>query len=198
MDKVKNIMSLSLIAVLVGMLGLYLDPRVNQFAGFIIVMDAIYTIFIICYILGTILFWLFSLEGNKRDKESYLECLESKVKSLEEKLEDIKEDKKSEEWRSLENMDNKKRYFTVETNWGILYVSTKYRNSDIVHSKIESFLDNAYTRAGYNTVYYEKPSIVYKVTEYVSRDGILRMLDYISRMEDTTVTLGLDPDRDII
>lgn len=198
MDKVKNIMSLSLIAVLVGMLGLYLDPRVNQFAGFIIVMDAIYTIFIMCYILGTILFWLFSLEGNKRDKESYLEVLENKVKSLEEKLEEIKEDKKSEEWRSLENMDNKKRYFTVETNWGILYVSTKYLNSDIVHYKIEWFLDNAYTRAGYNTVYYEKPSIAYKVTEYVSRDGILSMLDYISRMEDTTVTLGLDPDRDII
>ena len=95
-------------------------------------------------------------------------------------------------------MDNKKRYFTVETNWGILYVSTKYLNSDIVHSKIEWFLDNAYTRAGYNTVYYEKPSIAYKVTEYVSREGILSMLDYISRMEDTTITLGLDPDRDII
>lgn len=196
MDKVKNIMSLSLIAVLVGMLGLYLDPRVNQFAGFIIVMDAIYTIFIICYILGTILFWLFSLEGNKRDTESHLEGLESKVESLEAKLEEIKEDNKSEEWRILENMDNKKRCFTVETNWGILYVYTKYKNSDIVHSKIERFLDNSYT--GYTAVYYEKPSIAYKVTDYVSRDGILSMLDYISRMEDTTVTLGLDPDRDII
>lgn len=198
MDRVKNVMSLTLIAVLIGMLGLYLDPSDNQFAGFIILMDAIYTIFIVLYILGAILAWSLSLDDNKRGKEEYLSGLESKVKELECKLEEIEEDKKDELWSSLENWDNRKRIFTIETNWGTLYVSTKYRNSDTIHYRIEEFLDYSYTSGGYTTVYTEKPAIVYKVSEYVSRDGILSMLDYISRLENTTVTLGLDPDRDIL
>lgn len=196
MDKVKNIMSLTLIAVLIGMLVFYLDPRVNEFAGFLIAVDFVYVLGIVSYIVFSTLTWAISREDNKREKEEYVKCLESKVKSLESKLEEIKEDKKSEEWRSLENTDNKKHVFTIETNWGTLHVSTKYRRSDIVSHRIEEFLDNTYM--GYSKVYYGNPGIIYKVSEYISRDSLLSMLEYISRIEDTVVMLRLDHDRDIL